>query len=167
MPTMIRATEKVYIEDEAGVRRLVAAAGDEYDPAVVPVIGIITRPDPAVAGLIPFQGYDELSEYAILEQLPDMSDEQLAAVQTYERSHLARGTITRYGRTSTITTAITEPEATVPARSLTDVSPLEELERMSVPTLQAEADRRGLEVTGTGKDGNVLKADLVNALRGA
>lgn len=30
--------------------------------------------------------------------------------------------------------------------------------------LQAEADRRGLNVEGTGKDGNVLKADLVAAL---
>jgi len=30
--------------------------------------------------------------------------------------------------------------------------------------LKAEADRRGLEVEGTGKDGNVLKADLVSAL---
>lgn len=30
--------------------------------------------------------------------------------------------------------------------------------------LQAEADERGLEVEGTGKDGNVLKADLVSAL---
>lgn len=30
--------------------------------------------------------------------------------------------------------------------------------------LQAEADRRGLTVEGTGADGNVLKADLVAAL---
>ena len=30
--------------------------------------------------------------------------------------------------------------------------------------LQAEADKRGLEVEGTGKDGNVVKADLVAAL---
>lgn len=34
----------------------------------------------------------------------------------------------------------------------------------SVDELQAEADRRGLEVEGTGKDGNVLKADLIAAL---
>lgn len=30
--------------------------------------------------------------------------------------------------------------------------------------LQAEADKRGLEVEGTGKDGAVVKADLVKAL---
>lgn len=35
---------------------------------------------------------------------------------------------------------------------------------MSLDELQAEADRRGLTVEGTGKDGNVLKADLVKAL---
>lgn len=35
---------------------------------------------------------------------------------------------------------------------------------MNVEDLQAEADRRGLTVEGTGKDGNVLKSDLVAAL---
>lgn len=34
----------------------------------------------------------------------------------------------------------------------------------SVEELQAEADKRGLEVEGTGKNGNVLKGDLVAAL---
>jgi hypothetical protein len=34
-----------------------------------------------------------------------------------------------------------------------------------VDDLQAEADRRGLEVEGTGADGNVLKKDLVAALK--
>ena len=38
---------------------------------------------------------------------------------------------------------------------------------MKVDDLQAEADRRGLTVEGTGKDGNVVKADLIKALRGA
>lgn len=33
-----------------------------------------------------------------------------------------------------------------------------------VDELQAEADERGLEVEGSGKDGKVLKADLVAAL---
>lgn len=37
-------------------------------------------------------------------------------------------------------------------------------EGQTVDELQAEADRRGLEVEGTGKDGNVLKGDLVAAL---
>jgi hypothetical protein len=36
-----------------------------------------------------------------------------------------------------------------------------------VDDLQAEADRRGLEVEGTGADGNVLKKDLVAALKAA
>jgi hypothetical protein len=34
-----------------------------------------------------------------------------------------------------------------------------------VDDLQAEADRRGIEVEGTGADGNVLKKDLVAALK--
>lgn len=34
----------------------------------------------------------------------------------------------------------------------------------TVDELEAEAARRSLEVTGTGKDGNVLKKDLVAAL---
>jgi hypothetical protein len=40
-----------------------------------------------------------------------------------------------------------------------------DLEGMTVEDLQAEADRRGLEVTGTGSGGNVVKGDLVKALR--
>lgn len=36
---------------------------------------------------------------------------------------------------------------------------------MNVDELQALADERELEITGTGKDGNVVKADLVNALQ--
>jgi hypothetical protein len=38
-------------------------------------------------------------------------------------------------------------------------------ESMSVEDLKAEADRRGLTAEGTGKDGNVLKTDLVKALQ--
>lgn len=37
-------------------------------------------------------------------------------------------------------------------------------EDQSVDELEVEADRRDLKVEGTGKDGNVLKADLVAAL---
>jgi hypothetical protein len=37
-------------------------------------------------------------------------------------------------------------------------------EKQSADELQAEAERRGLEVDGTGADGNVLKKDLVAAL---
>jgi hypothetical protein len=37
----------------------------------------------------------------------------------------------------------------------------------SVEELQGEAARRGLTVEGTGKDGNVLKGDLVAALEAA
>lgn len=164
MGTLIRATENVYAENAGGVRRLVAAAGDEYDPTRIPVIGIITPADPPTAGLVPLDGYDALSENEILELLGDMTDEQLAAVQAYERTHRARGTITRYGKTSKVVTAPNEAPVEVPSTSLSTVAPRDELERMSVPELQAEAERRGLEVQGTGKDGNVLKSDLVNAL---
>jgi hypothetical protein len=37
-------------------------------------------------------------------------------------------------------------------------------ESHTAPRLQQEADRRGLDVTGTGANGNVLKDDLVDAL---
>jgi pyruvate/2-oxoglutarate dehydrogenase complex dihydrolipoamide acyltransferase (E2) component len=43
-------------------------------------------------------------------------------------------------------------------------APTEDLASKSVPELQALADERGIEVEGTGKDGNVLKDDLVKAL---
>ena len=36
---------------------------------------------------------------------------------------------------------------------------------LSVEDLNAEVARRGLTVTGSGKDGNVLKSDLVAALK--
>lgn len=36
---------------------------------------------------------------------------------------------------------------------------------LTAEELQADADQRQLHVEGTGKDGNVLKADLVTALR--
>lgn len=36
--------------------------------------------------------------------------------------------------------------------------------RQNVEALQAEADRRALQVAGTGKEGNVTKGDLVAAL---
>jgi hypothetical protein len=38
---------------------------------------------------------------------------------------------------------------------------------MSAEDLQTEADRRKLSVAGTGANGNVLKKDLVDALRAA
>jgi hypothetical protein len=37
----------------------------------------------------------------------------------------------------------------------------------TVEELQAEAERRGLEITGTGAGGKVVKGDLVTALQGA
>lgn len=43
-------------------------------------------------------------------------------------------------------------------------SPGGDLDGMTVEDLQTLADERGVTVEGTGKDGNVLKADLVQAL---
>ena len=56
-------------------------------------------------------------------------------------------------------------QALVAAGAL-EVSPdtVAELESLNVDELQAEADRRGLEVDGTGSGGNVVKADLLAAL---
>jgi hypothetical protein len=41
--------------------------------------------------------YDALSEADVLDRLPDLTAQQLADVQAYERSLLARESITRYG----------------------------------------------------------------------
>lgn len=40
----------------------------------------------------------------------------------------------------------------------------ENYDEHSKEELQAEADRRGLEIEGSGKEGNVLKDDLIEAL---
>lgn len=167
MGTLIRATEAVYATDTLGVRRLVAAAGDEYDPAAIPAVGILTTPDPAHAGLQPMPGYDELGELEVLEQLPGMDADQLAAVQAYERTHRARGSITRYGKTSTVVSGANEQPATLSSRQLTEGDdPVGfAYDKMTVDELQAEADRLALTVEGTGQGGNVLKSDLIAALR--
>lgn len=151
------ATEPVYATDANGVRRLIAAPGDSYDPntAIAP-FGVITNPD-ATPVIAPLDGYDTLSEADLLDRLPGLSKDELAAVQAYERAHQARGSITTYAIASVpvaMPTPTTIPAAAAPAGYST----------MSVEDLQTEADKRGLNVTGTGKDGNVLKSDLVSAL---
>lgn len=45
-----------------------------------------------------------------------------------------------------------------------DLGDLGDLGELGVTELKAEADRRGLHVEGTGKDGKVVKADLIAAL---
>ncbi len=159
MGTLTRATENVYVEDILGVRRLIAAAGDDYDPSSVPAVGIITTPDPPQAGLEPLDDYGQLTEEQVLAQLPDMEPELLQAIQAYERAHRARGSITRYGKNQKIldlprlaTEAPAEPTAA-------------DYDAMSPEHLDAEIARRDLKVTGTGKQGNVLKKDNVAALR--
>lgn len=61
-------------------------------------------------------------------------------------------------------------DPTADQRAVTEVLPDDEddeddYDDWKVAELQAEADKRELEVTGSGKDGKVLKADLVAALR--
>lgn len=46
----------------------------------------------------------------------------------------------------------------------TDARLTEDYEDATVEELQAEVNKRGFEVEGTGSDGNVLKSDLVEAL---
>lgn len=50
------------------------------------------------------------------------------------------------------------------ARGPAENKSAEDLESMTKAELQAEADRRGVEVEGTGANGAVTKADLVRAL---
>lgn len=155
------ASDRVFMEDANGVTRLVAAPGDVV-PATAPPLGVVTTPDPATATVEPFDGYDGLSAAEIVDRLAGLSAEELAAVQAYEQAHRARGTITRYGRRSRVVTSAKKDAAAVevPAESTSGG-----YDAMNVPDLQAEADRRGLEVQGTGADGNVVKADLVGALQ--
>lgn len=40
-----------------------------------------------------------------------------------------------------------------------------DINELSVDELKALADAKGIVVTGTGKDGNILKADYLNALK--
>lgn len=55
--------------------------------------------------------------------------------------------------------------AAAAAASTVETDPGRSYDDLPVEQLQAEADRRGLDIEGTGKDGNVLKADLVTALQ--
>lgn len=50
-----------------------------------------------------------------------------------------------------------------PAAEAGDLNPLEE---MSVDDLRELVERREITVEGTGKNGNVVKADLIRALEG-
>jgi hypothetical protein len=153
------ATEQVWSEpDEFGVRRLLATPGMVV-PTTPPVYGITTpKPNPA-AGTLPFADYDTLTEAQLIERLADLSADELEHVRAYEQAHQARGAITRYGLTSTVVTG-TKTELTPPAQSTS-----EGYTAMKATDLQAEADRRGLTVTGTGANGNIVKDDLVAALQ--
>jgi pyruvate/2-oxoglutarate dehydrogenase complex dihydrolipoamide acyltransferase (E2) component len=162
MANLIRATENVYAPDTDGIRRLVAAAGDDYDPNKIPVVGIITRHDPPAAALLPLDGYDELGEQQVLELLRNLDIEQLLAVHAYERAHLARGSITGYSQPTHIVDTDALADASDPGAP--DTAPTD-YAAMSVEDLQARVDGLELEVTGTGANGNVVKADLVAALR--
>jgi hypothetical protein len=162
----VTATEPVYAEDANGVRRLIAAPGDSYDPNAVPVVGVITTPGQTPTNA-PLDDYDTLTEEQLLERLPSLSRDELAAVQAYERAHQARGSITRYGMVSQpvdVPSRAARATAGTPEAGTTVVES-RDYSDMPVDELQAEVDRRGLEVTGTGKDGNVVKADLVKALQ--
>jgi hypothetical protein len=154
------ATDPVYVDDPnaPGVQRLVAAPGDEI-PAEVPTVGVVTPPDPSSVLSEPLSGYDALTEDELVARLPELSADELAAVQAYEQAHLARGSITRYGQRSTVTTS-RAAKRSVPAESTSTG-----YDSMSPEDLQAEAARRELDVQGTGADGNVLKKDLVAALQ--
>jgi hypothetical protein len=150
------ATEAVYVIDASGVRRLVAAAGDVI-PDTSPAFGIVTAPDPPEAAVLPFEGYDELTEVEVVAMLPELDADMLFAVQAYERSHLARGAIHRYGHDSAVVTS--RGTRLVAAESTSGG-----YDAMNVIKLTAEAEGRGLAVVGTGPAGKVLKKDLVAAL---
>ena len=55
----------------------------------------------------------------------------------------------------------------VPQKEEEELESLSEefLESQTVETLKAYVEERGIEVEGTGSGGNVIKKDLINALR--
>jgi hypothetical protein len=159
MAGFLTATEPVYVTDPNGVRRLIAAPGDAYDPATIPVVGVVTLPDAPESGVEPFDGYDDLTEAEVVALLPDLELEVLDAVRAYERAHLARGAIHRYGLVSRVVRSGGKRPKTVPAESTS-----EGYDGMSFTDLQAEVASRGLTVR-SGTRGPASKRDLVAALQ--
>lgn len=178
------ATERVYLTDANGIRRLAAAPGDVI-PEEIPAFGMVTPGDPQLAAIVPLDGYETLTEDQVVELLPGLSPDELVAVQAYERTHAARGSIVRYGQTSRVVTAgrkarrkqadaratadeAGDPRDVAPEDATVEVpaaSTSQGYDAMSPEELQTEADKRGLSVVGTGSGGNVLKKDLVGALQ--
>jgi hypothetical protein len=168
------ATERVFREDANGINRLVAGPGDVI-PVETVTPGVVATPaeTPLTA---PIEGYDDLSEAQVLEKLPELSSEDLAAVQAYERARQARGSITTFAVTSKPVDLPPPPTRTRSRKPAPQSPPApvdyDNLEASTVEVLQAEVDRRReagetIEVEGTGQDGNVLEADLVKALQDA
>lgn len=154
------ATDQIWTdEDEFGVKRLVATPGMVVPTTPPPTYGIQTPTAHPAAGIVPFDDYETLSEEQVLERLAGLAEDELEHVRAYEQAHLARGSITRYGQTSTVVTG-TKTQLTPPAQSTS-----QGYNAMSAEDLQAEADSRELTVTGTGSAGKVLKKDLVSALQ--
>jgi hypothetical protein len=178
------ADERVFAKDANGVTRLVAAPGDRI-PTEVVTAGVVQTP-PEASHSEPVKGYDALTEAEVLTILPGLDAETLELVRAYEQAHRARGSITRYGLTSTpvdvppekpvrkavkteTTDATTVGETATAsteetAAASTAEPPKTDYADQHVDELRAEVEKRGLEVQGSGADGNVLKKDLVAAL---
>lgn len=177
---MAVATQRIFGPLEAsGSRRLLAAPGDTVpagvemydadgeplDPraAVLRSGTLISEPDPVTTALVPFDGYDVLSEAEVLARLPTLDAATLVAVQDYERAHLARGAITRYGKRSKVVgTRPDEPPLDVPSRSLS-----EGWAGRPTAELDAEIARRGLKVRGTSDDAKARALEADDAKRAA
>lgn len=114
---MAVATTRIFGPEEGATasRRLLAAPGDTvpdgYSPdgtwigvGVQPTAVPYTEPDAAVPAA-PWDGYDDMPEEAILDLLPGLTPGELDAVRRYERAHLARGAIHRYGEGSNVVTS--------------------------------------------------------------
>jgi hypothetical protein len=152
------ATEPVYATGSDGVRRLVAAPGDVI-PATVPAHGVITRHDPPSSGIEPMEGYDALTEDEVVALLPGMDADTLAAVQAYERTHLARGSIHQYKLTTPVVRGGRRGANT--DRTVSQRSVAEGYAGLSDDELAAETERRELTVSATGSAAKVRKARIV------
>lgn len=146
---MSRAEKDIIARDRAGIERFVAFGTDvplgwtyvrDAEPAALPPHALQPR---ALANA------DAIAVHA--------DAARTTAERTAAGEATVRETLPDHASTGAQDTGAGEPHGIAPLPVNYD--------DMGVEDLQAEADRRGLEVEGTGANGNVLKKDLVDALK--
>jgi pyruvate/2-oxoglutarate dehydrogenase complex dihydrolipoamide acyltransferase (E2) component len=178
------ATERVYLTDANGIRRLAAAPGDVI-PQEVPAFGMVTPVDPQLAALVPLDGYGASPRTRSSSgcrtcrptSSPPCRHTSARTTPAGRSSGTARRRVVVTGGRKARRKQATDRAAAAAAGDARDVAPEDATvevpaestsqgyDAMSVEDLQAEADKRDLAVVGTGAGGNVLKKDLAAALQ--